>query len=116
MRGLSTLASCPGVSDSCAVRLLATCPEPRSFLRATQHSTLSNQTQVVYYLSGLTCTDENFTQKAGAQRVAAQLGLAIVAPDTSPRGLGVPGEDDRRVRGHPSSSKQLGWRWMGEGC
>lgn len=41
---------------------------------------------VLYWLSGLTCTDENFMQKAGAQRVAAELGVAIVAPDTSPRG------------------------------
>ncbi|WP_304609761.1 S-formylglutathione hydrolase [Motiliproteus sp. SC1-56] len=44
---------------------------------------------VLYWLSGLTCTDENFTQKAGAQRVAAALGLALVMPDTSPRGEGV---------------------------
>ncbi|MDF2181616.1 S-formylglutathione hydrolase [Neptuniibacter sp. CAU 1671] len=44
---------------------------------------------VVYWLSGLTCTDENFIQKAGAQRVASELGLAIVCPDTSPRGEGV---------------------------
>ena len=49
---------------------------------------------MVYYLSGLTCTDENFTLKAGAQRKAAELGLAVVAPDTSPRGLGVEGEDE----------------------
>ena len=41
---------------------------------------------VLYWLSGLTCTDENFMQKAGAQRIAAELGMAIVAPDTSPRG------------------------------
>ncbi|EOV8146013.1 S-formylglutathione hydrolase [Cronobacter dublinensis] len=41
---------------------------------------------VVWWLSGLTCTDENFTTKAGAQRVAAELGLALVMPDTSPRG------------------------------
>lgn len=41
---------------------------------------------VLYWLSGLTCSDENFMQKAGAQRVAAELGIAIVAPDTSPRG------------------------------
>ncbi len=41
---------------------------------------------VIYWLSGLTCTDENFMQKAGAQRIAAELGIAIVAPDTSPRG------------------------------
>ncbi|AWB09093.1 S-formylglutathione hydrolase (plasmid) [Azospirillum humicireducens] len=49
---------------------------------------------VFYWLSGLTCTDENFTQKAGAFRVAAELGLAIVAPDTSPRGDGVPGDPE----------------------
>jgi len=48
---------------------------------------------VLYWLSGLTCSDENFMQKAGAQRVAAELGIAIVAPDTSPRGDGVPDDD-----------------------
>jgi S-formylglutathione hydrolase len=47
---------------------------------------------VLYWLSGLTCTEENFIVKAGAQRVAAQLGLALVVPDTSPRGLKIPGE------------------------
>ena len=47
---------------------------------------------VLYWLSGLTCTEENFIVKAGAQRVAAELGLAIVVPDTSPRGLNIPGE------------------------
>lgn len=47
---------------------------------------------VLYWLSGLTCTEENFIVKAGAQRVAAELGLAVVAPDTSPRGLEIPGE------------------------
>ncbi len=47
------------------------------------------QVPVLYWLSGLTCSDENFMQKAGAQRVAAELGIAIVAPDTSPRGEGV---------------------------
>ena len=45
---------------------------------------------VVWFLSGLTCTEENFTAKAGAQRVAAELGLLVIAPDTSPRGEGVP--------------------------
>jgi len=49
---------------------------------------------VVYWLSGLTCTDENFVNKAGAQRYAAELGLAIVAPDTSPRGDDVPDDPD----------------------
>ena len=49
---------------------------------------------VLYWLSGLTCTDENFTHKAGAQRVAAELGIAIVMPDTSPRGDGVPDDEN----------------------
>jgi S-formylglutathione hydrolase len=49
---------------------------------------------VLYWLSGLTCSDENFVQKAGAQRIAAELGIAIVAPDTSPRGAHVPGDPD----------------------
>ncbi|MCK0511513.1 S-formylglutathione hydrolase [Aromatoleum buckelii] len=49
---------------------------------------------VLYWLSGLTCTDENFMQKAGAQRLAAELGLILVAPDTSPRGPDVPGDPD----------------------
>lgn len=56
-----------------------------------------NDTQhfpVLYWLSGLTCTDENFMQKAGAQRLAAELGIIIVAPDTSPRGEGVPDDKD----------------------
>jgi S-formylglutathione hydrolase len=44
---------------------------------------------VVWFLAGLTCTEENFTVKAGAQRAAAALGLMLVAPDTSPRGEGV---------------------------
>jgi S-formylglutathione hydrolase len=48
---------------------------------------------VLYWLSGLTCTEENFIVKAGAQRVAAELGLALVVPDTSPRGLKIPGDD-----------------------
>lgn len=49
---------------------------------------------VLYWLSGLTCTEENFISKAGAQRVAAELGLVIVAPDTSPRGEDVPDDPE----------------------
>jgi len=52
-----------------------------------------NKVPVLYWLSGLTCTDENFMQKAGAFKKAAELGIAIVAPDTSPRGENVPNED-----------------------
>ncbi|WKB53480.1 S-formylglutathione hydrolase [Eleftheria terrae] len=47
---------------------------------------------VLFYLAGLTCTEETFAIKAGAQRAAAELGLALVTPDTSPRGAGLPGE------------------------
>lgn len=47
---------------------------------------------VLFYLAGLTCTEETFPIKAGAQRLAAELGLMLVAPDTSPRGANVPGE------------------------
>ncbi|WIO75180.1 S-formylglutathione hydrolase [Porticoccaceae bacterium LTM1] len=49
---------------------------------------------ILYWLSGLTCTDENFVQKAGAQRYASELGVAIVAPDTSPRGEQIPDDPD----------------------
>jgi S-formylglutathione hydrolase len=48
----------------------------------------------LYWLSGLTCTDENFCQKAGAFAHAARHKLALVVPDTSPRGVGIEGEDD----------------------
>jgi S-formylglutathione hydrolase len=49
---------------------------------------------VLYWLSGLTCTEENFITKSGFQRIASELGLVIVAPDTSPRGEGVPDDPD----------------------
>ncbi|MAC32816.1 MAG: S-formylglutathione hydrolase [Haliea sp.] len=49
---------------------------------------------VLYWLSGLTCSDENFVQKAGAQRYAAEHGVALVAPDTSPRGESVPDDPE----------------------
>ena len=49
---------------------------------------------VLYWLSGLTCNDENFVQKAGAQKLASELGLILVAPDTSPRGEGVPDDPE----------------------
>ncbi len=49
---------------------------------------------VLYYLSGLTCTQENVTTKGGFQAHAAEHGLAVVCPDTSPRGIGIDGEDD----------------------
>jgi S-formylglutathione hydrolase len=48
---------------------------------------------VLYYLAGLTCTEETFMIKGGAQRVAAELGIMLVAPDTSPRKARIPGDD-----------------------
>ncbi len=75
------------VSDvlSCEMRLAIYLPP---------FATKSNPVPVLYWLSGLTCTDANFMQKAGALRIASELSMAIVAPDTSPRGEGVPDAPD----------------------
>lgn len=54
----------------------------------------SGKVPVIYWLSGLTCTEMNFVQKAGAQKYASEHGLMIVCPDTSPRGLKIPGDSD----------------------
>ncbi|GMY18966.1 S-formylglutathione hydrolase, partial [Fagus crenata] len=54
----------------------------------------SESVAVLYWLSGLTCTDENFITKSGAQRAASSEGVALIVPDTSPRGLNVEGEAD----------------------
>lgn len=69
---------------------------------------------VVWWLSGLTCTDENFMQKAGAHRVAAERGLVLICPDTSPRAAGIDGEDDSISLGTGASfyvnATQQPWR------
>ena len=54
----------------------------------------TDKVPVLYWLSGLTCTEQNFITKAGAQRFLSSLGIALVAPDTSPRGCNIEGEDD----------------------
>ena len=72
----------------------AVCGCPMRFALFTPPQVSEGRVPVVWWLSGLTCTEENFTVKAGAQRMAAELGLIVVAPDTSPRGLNLPGEDD----------------------
>ena len=54
-----------------------------------------NKVPSLYWLSGLTCTDQNFMQKAGAFKKAAELGIAIIAPDTSPRGDSVPDDENQ---------------------
>ncbi|MGE0545137.1 MAG: S-formylglutathione hydrolase [Dehalococcoidia bacterium] len=67
---------------------------PMRFAVFTPPQAADGPVPVLWFLSGLTCTEENFTVKAGAQRVAAELGLMLVAPDTSPRGADVPGDPD----------------------
>ncbi len=71
-------------SVNCSMRLSIFLPEQSEQQRVP----------VLYWLSGLTCTDENFVIKAGAQRAAAEHGVIIVAPDTSPRGDDVPDDPD----------------------
>lgn len=58
---------------------------------------------LLMFLAGLTCTEETFAFKSGAQRLAAELGLAILTPDTSPRATGVPGADTSWELGHGAS-------------
>ena len=71
-----------------------TCSGPMAFSVYVPPHEVGAKLPVVYYLSGLTCNEEVFAIKAGAQRVAAELGLVIVAPDTSPRGTGIKGATD----------------------
>ncbi|KAG1445483.1 hypothetical protein G6F46_012095 [Rhizopus delemar] len=54
----------------------------------------TRQVPVIYFLSGLTCTEDNFIQKSGAMSEAAKHGIALVAPDTSPRGVDIEGDSD----------------------
>jgi S-formylglutathione hydrolase len=59
------------------------------------NSLAGEKVPVIYWLSGLTCTDDNFVEKAGAQQYAAEAGVAIVCPDTSPRGDTVPDDAEK---------------------
>jgi S-formylglutathione hydrolase len=67
---------------------------PMRFAVFTPPQARAGRVPVLYYLAGLTCTEETFMIKAGAQRVAAELGIMLVAPDTSPRGIKLPGDSD----------------------
>ena len=69
------------------------CDAPMRFSIFLPPQSQHNSVPVLYFLSGLTCTEENFMVKSGAQKEAAELGIAVVAPDTSPRDTGIPGED-----------------------
>jgi S-formylglutathione hydrolase len=70
------------------------CAAPMRFAIYLPPQAQQRKLPVMYWLSGLTCTEDNFMIKAGAQRYAAEHGIALVSPDTSPRNLGLPGEDD----------------------
>jgi len=74
---------------NCSMRFSLFLP-PQAFASTSAAAT----TPVLMWLSGLTCNDENFVQKAGAQRYAAQYGIALLIPDTSPRGENVPGDPE----------------------
>ena len=65
---------------------------PMQFSVFTPPNMVKGNTPALFYLAGLTCTEETFATKAGAQRVAAQLGLMLIAPDTSPRRTGIADE------------------------
>jgi S-formylglutathione hydrolase len=67
---------------------------PMKFSVFTPPQAQAGRVPVLYYLAGLTCTEETFMIKAGAQRIAAELGIMLVAPDTSPRGVKLPGDSD----------------------
>lgn len=68
-----------------------TCGLPMNFSVFVPEVAKKKPVPVLYFLSGLTCTEENFMVKSGAQRFAAEHGVLIVACDTSPRGLDIPG-------------------------
>ncbi len=72
----------------------STCNCPMNFAVYLPPQAKSQSVPILYYLSGLTCTEENFITKAGAQQYAAKFGIMLVVPDTSPRNTGIPGEDD----------------------
>jgi S-formylglutathione hydrolase len=70
------------------------CSSPMRFSVYRPPQAAAGRVPVLFYLAGLTCTEETFAIKAGAQRVAAELGLMLVAPDTSPRDTGIDGATD----------------------
>jgi S-formylglutathione hydrolase len=74
--------------DSAAIGL------PMRFSVFLPHAEPGARLPALFYLAGLTCNEETFMTKAGAQRHAAQEGMILIAPDTSPRGAGIPGEDE----------------------
>ena len=87
-------AKCFGGTTATYEHPSAACQSQMRFSIYLPQASKEKALPVVYWLSGLTCTEENFTVKAGAQRYATEHNLIIVAPDTSPRGLNLPGENE----------------------
>ncbi|MBA3426317.1 MAG: S-formylglutathione hydrolase [Rubrobacter sp.] len=96
MAGLTTLDghACFGGTVSFHEHHSESCDAPMRFAVYAPPQASNGPVPVLYYLAGLTSTEETFMTKGGAQRYAAEHGLMLVAPDTSPRNLGLPGEDD----------------------
>src|SRR3546814_724326 len=96
MSDLETLSEhrCFGGVQGFYRHMSESCAGPMRFSVYQPPQAAAGPVPALYYLAGLTCTEETFAIKAGAQRLAAELGLMLVAPDTSPRGAGIPGEDD----------------------
>ncbi|NLY64114.1 MAG: S-formylglutathione hydrolase [Alcaligenaceae bacterium] len=67
---------------------------PMRFSVFIPHQAIHGTVPALFYLAGLTCTEETFMIKGGAQRYAAEKGIMLIAPDTSPRGAGIEGEDE----------------------
>ncbi len=95
-QSLSTLSehACFGGVVSFHEHRSESCDAPMRFAVYLPPQATAGPVPVLYYLAGLTSTEETFTTKAGAQRSATEYALMLVAPDTSPRGLGLSGEDD----------------------
>ena len=87
-------AACFGGTQGFYNHRSETCNGVMNFAVYVPPQAKTERVPVVTYLSGLTCTEENVTIKAGAQRICAELGLLFVAPDTSPRNQEIPGEDE----------------------
>jgi S-formylglutathione hydrolase len=95
MAGIEILAehACFGGVQGFYRHASAECRAPMRFSVYRPPQAKAGPVPVLYYLAGLTCTEETFMIKAGAQRVAAELGLLLVAPDTSPREPRFEGDD-----------------------
>ena len=93
MDGFETLSeqACFGGVQGFYRHASTSCAGPRRFAVYQPPQAVQGKCPVLYYLAGLTCTEETATIKAGAQRLAAQFGLVLVMPDTSPRDTGIEG-------------------------